>query len=85
MMNQEVIEDCLIPFTMEHLETAWMLKQSEIRSELSAKAEAYKPNFTKTQKAISSMKKNFFVKPPRPNSQKSGRNSILNWLMKLHK
>ena len=41
MITQESIEDCLIPYATEFLETAWMRRQSEITAELGAKSEAY--------------------------------------------
>lgn len=41
MLNQETIEDCLIPHTQEILDSAWMQRQLDIKTDLQAKSEAY--------------------------------------------
>jgi hypothetical protein len=41
MINQETIEDCLISHATEILETEWMCRQTNIKTQLQAKSEAY--------------------------------------------
>ena len=57
MINQETIEDCLIPHAQEILESEWMRHESDIKAKLHTKSEAYVAQLSAKAKAYFEIKK----------------------------
>ena len=57
MINQETVEDCLVPHTQEILEAEWLWKQTEIQTQLQAKSDQYQEQLTADMEVMIEAKK----------------------------
>ena len=57
MINQETVEDCLVPHAQELLEAEWLRKQTEIQTQLQAKSDQYQEQLTADMEVMIEAKK----------------------------